>query len=282
MTEPAPLSRRLDAAAEVLSARLGPAPEVAVILGSGLGGLAEAVEGAATADYAEVPGMPVSTAPSHAGRFVAGRLFGRRAVLMQGRVHLYEGRSAAEVAFPVQLMARLGAKVLVVTNAAGALNPDLAPGRPMLIADHLNFTGVNPLTGPNDDALGPRFPDMSRAWCPDLRALTREAAKGLEDALGGMLAEGIYAGIAGPSLETSAERRWLRSTGADAVGMSTVIEAIAANHAGQRVLGLSAITNAADGGPDQQPDSIEAVLAVAATAGARITRLLEAVLPRMP
>lgn len=273
-----PLSARLDAARDALAPRLGTVPEIAVILGSGLGGLADAVEGAVAVPYGEVPGMPVSTAPSHAGRFVAGRLFGRPAVLMQGRVHLYEGRTAAEVAFPVQLMARLGARRLVVTNAAGALNPALAPGAPMLIADHLNFTGVNPLTGPNDEAVGPRFPDMSRAYAPEFRTLALDAARkaGLE------LPEGVYAGIAGPSLETSAERRWLRSTGADAVGMSTVIEVIAANHAGMEVLGLSAVTNAAAGGPDQQPDTIEAVLEMAAVAGARIGRLLEALLPRLP
>ncbi len=249
------------------------APEIAVVLGSGLGGLADAVEGAVHVPYGEVPGFPTSTAPSHAGRFVAGRLFGRRAILMQGRVHLYEGWSAADVALPVQVMRGLGAGVLVVTNAAGALNPELAPGAPMLIGDHLNFTGMNPLTGENDDGLGPRFPDMSRAYAPDLRAKARAAA----EALGEDLPEGIYAGIAGPSLETSAERRWLRSTGADAVGMSTVLEVVAANHAGMRVLGLSAITNAAAGGPDQQPDTIEEVLENAARAGARIARLLERV-----
>ncbi|MGM0583971.1 MAG: purine-nucleoside phosphorylase [Pseudomonadota bacterium] len=269
---------RLSQAEAAARPRLGAAPEIALILGSGLGELAERVENPVHLPYADLPGFPVSTAPSHAGRFVAGNLFGRRALLMQGRLHLYEGWSARDVALPVQLMARLGAKTLVVTNAAGALDPDLAPGAPMLIGDHLNFTGANPLIGENDEGLGPRFPDMSRAYAPDLRELARAAAARLDEPL----PEGVYAGIPGPSLETSAERRWLRSTGADAVGMSTVLEVIAANHAGMQVLGLSAITNPAHGGPDQQPDTIEAVLENAAKAGARIARLLEVLLPDLP
>jgi purine-nucleoside phosphorylase len=194
---------------------------------------------------------------------------------MQGRVHLYEGRSAAAVALPVYLLKALGALRLVVTNAAGALNPEFAPGDVMLIEDHLNFTGHNPLTGPNDDALGLRFPDMSRAYDPDLRERALAVAKARKIPL----RRGIYAGIAGPSLETSAERRWLRSTGADAVGMSTVLEVIAARHAGLATLGLSAITNSATGGSDQQPDSIEEVLENAGVAGATISRLLDRLLP---
>jgi purine-nucleoside phosphorylase len=274
MTDP----HRLDAAEAAARPRLSETPEIAVILGSGLGQLAEAVEDAAAIPYAEIPGFPVSTAPSHAGRLLSGRLFGRPAILMQGRVHLYEGWSAQDVALPVQLMRRLGAGTLIVTNAAGALNPDLPPGGPMLIEDHLNFTGANPLTGANDDGLGPRFPDMSRAYAPELRARALEAARDLAEPL----PAGIYAGIAGPSLETSAERRWLRATGADAVGMSTVLEVIAANHCGMQVLGLSAITNPADGGPDQQPDTIEEVLENAAAAGAAIARLLERLVPALP
>ncbi|MDF2235201.1 purine-nucleoside phosphorylase [Albimonas sp. CAU 1670] len=273
-----PLAPRRAAALEAVAPRIGPAPEIAMILGSGLGQLAEAVEDPSFLPYAEIPGFPVSTAPSHAGRFVIGRLFGRRAVLMQGRVHLYEGWSAQDVALPVWLMARMGAKTLVVTNAAGALNPALKPGVPMLIEDHLNLTGQNPLIGANDDALGPRFPDMSRAYAPELRELARDVAM----KIGEELPAGIYAGISGPSLETSAERRWLRASGGDAVGMSTVLEVIAANHAGMKVLGLSAITNAADGGPEQQPDTIEEVLENAAHAGARIARLVEALAPDLP
>ena len=177
----------------------------------------------------------------------------------------------------MRLLGRLGARRLVVTNAAGALTPDFAPGDVMLIEDHLNFTGVNPLTGPNDDGVGLRFPDMSRAYDPDLA----EAAMRAAAAAGVALRRGIYAGVAGPSLETSAERRFLRAAGADAVGMSTVLEVIAAVHAGMRVVGLSAITNAATGGPDQQPDTIEAVLAQAGVAGEKIARLLARLVPEL-
>ena len=206
-----------------------------------------------------------------------GRLHGRRVALMQGRLHLYEGWSPADIALAVRLLRRLGAERLVVTNAAGALDPEFQPGEVMLIEDHLNFTGASPLTGPNDDTIGLRFPDMSRAYDPDLRALARRVA---EDAAI-PLRTGIYAGVAGPQLETSAERRFLRAAGADAVGMSTVIEVIAAVHAGMKVIGLSAITNDASGGPDQAPDTIEAVLAHAEAAGVRIAALLARLLPEL-
>jgi purine-nucleoside phosphorylase len=171
------LSETLDRAVSAIGDGLGTErPELAVVLGSGLGALAEAVEGARSVPYAEIPGFPVSTAPSHEGRFVAGRLFGRPAVLMQGRVHLYEGWSAREVALPVWLMRRLGAEVMVATNAAGALNPALTPGAPMAISDHVNLTGANPLIGANDEAVGPRFPDMSRAYDAALREAATAAA----------------------------------------------------------------------------------------------------------
>jgi purine-nucleoside phosphorylase len=267
-------SARLARAVASVAPRMAPV-ELAVILGSGLGGLADAVEDPATVPYAEIDGFPVSTAPGHAGRLVAGRLFGRRALLLQGRLHLYEGRSAAEVALPVYLARGLGARTLVVTNAAGGLAPDFAPGDVMLIEDHLNFTGANPLTGANDPALGPRFPDLSAVWDPELRTLALAAA----ERAGVPLRRGIYAGVAGPSLETSAERRFLRLAGGDAVGMSTVIEAIAAAHAGLRLVGFSAIANAATGGPEQQPDSIDAVLATAAVAGEKIAAILAGLLP---
>ncbi len=262
--------QRVARARASIEKRLGEPVEIALILGSGLGDLAAAVEKAVAIPYADIAGMPVSTAPGHAGELVLGQLFGRRVALMKGRLHLYEGWAARDVALPVYLMRALGAERLIVTNAAGALNPEFRPGEVMLIEDHLNLTGANPLTGPDEPALGPRFPDMSRAYDPDARAEAIAAAA----RAGIPLRRGIYAGIAGPSLETSAERRWLRSTGADAVGMSTVVEVIAAVHAGMRVLGLSAITNAATGGPEQQPDTIEEVLAQAAIAGRDIARLL--------
>ncbi len=260
-----------------IAGRIGDPVEIGMVLGSGLGQLAGRVDRPTMIPYDEIAGFPVSTAPGHEGRLVVGSLRGRRVALMQGRLHLYEGWSARDVVLPIYLLKALGALRLVVTNAAGALNPVLEPGSVMLIDDHLNFTGVNPLTGPNDDGLGLRFPDMSRAYDPDLRARALGAAR--EGRLS--LARGVYAGIAGPSLETSAERRWLRSTGADAVGMSTVLEVIAARHAGLGVLGLSAISNAAAGGPDQEPDTIEAVLDNAARAGEVIAALLDRLLPRL-
>ena len=264
------LGDRVAAARASIGDRLGAPATTALILGSGLGHLAEAVEGAAVVPYAEIAGFPVSTAPGHAGRLVAGQLYGQRVVLMQGRLHLYEGWAAQDIALAVHLLKALGAERLIVTNAAGALSPDFGPGDVMLIEDHLNFTGANPLTGPNDDRLGLRFPDLSRAYDPGMRAAALQAAK---DA-GINLRRGIYAGVAGPSLETSAERRFFRAAGADAVGMSTVIEVIAAAHAGLPVLGLSAITNSATGGPDQAPDTIEEVLAMAAVAGETMATLL--------
>ncbi|MFO1105856.1 MAG: purine-nucleoside phosphorylase [Amaricoccus sp.] len=270
-------AERLGAARRSVAARAGAPVELAIILGSGLGQLTQSVADPTVIPYAEIAGFPVSTAPGHAGRLVIGALHGRRTALMQGRLHLYEGWSARDIALPVYLLKALGARRLIVTNAAGGLDPALRPGTVMLIEDHLNLTGANPLIGPDEPALGLRFPDMSRAYDPALRAAALRAAA---DA-GIALARGIYAGIAGPSLETSAERRWLRATGADAVGMSTVIEVIAAVHAGLPVLGLSAITNAATGGPDQQPDSIESVLAHASVAAVDIASILTSLLPAL-
>lgn len=264
-------AERLATAMGALAGRTGAPVDLGIILGSGLGQLVEAVRAPVTIPYAEIAGLPVSTAPGHAGRLVIGDLYGRRAALMQGRLHLYEGWAARDVALPVYLLKALGARMLVVTNAAGGLNPDFRPGEVMLIEDHLNFTGANPLIGPDEPGLGLRFPDMSRAYDPELRAAAL--------AVSPTLRRGIYAGIAGPSLETSAERRWLRGCGADAVGMSTVLEVIAAAHAGLPVLGLSAITNAATGGPDQQPDTIESVLSHAAVAGTVIASTLAALIP---
>ncbi|WP_424933822.1 purine-nucleoside phosphorylase [Amaricoccus macauensis] len=268
------LKTKIDGAITSMGELSGAPVELGIVLGSGLGGLADKVQGAVRISYLSVPGMASSTAPGHVGQFVIGELSGVRCALMQGRIHLYEGRSAQEVAFPIYLLRAMGAKSLVVTNAAGALNPDFAPGDVMLIEDHLNLTGANPLIGDNDESVGLRFPDMSRAYDPEWRELAISAG-------GPDLRRGIYAGITGPSLETSAERRFLRNSGGDAVGMSTVVEVIAAVHAGLRVLGLSAVTNSATGGVDQQPDTIEEVLANAAIAGEKIATLLEYILPRM-
>jgi purine-nucleoside phosphorylase len=269
---------RLNRAHASIKDRTGPPVEIAIMLGSGLGHLADAVEEATVIPYSEIDGFPVPTAPSHKGQLVIGRLFGRRVAVMQGRLHLYEGWSPRDIGLAVYLLDRLGASTLVVTNAAGGLNPDYRPGDVMLIEDHLNFTGVNPLVGPNDSEIGLRFPDMSRAYDPDLLELAAQAAERTLQPVH----RGIYAGILGPSLETSAERRYLRATGGDAVGMSTVTEVIAAAHAGLRVIGVSAITNAATGGPDQQPDTVEEVLANAAVCGEKIEAILQELLPLLP
>ncbi len=256
---------------------VGESLEVGLILGSGLGQMVDAIGDARRIPYAEIDGLPTSTAPGHAGQLVLGTLAGRKVVAMQGRFHLYEGWSAQDVVCPVYAMQRLGCRHLVVTNAAGALNPDFAPGEVMLIDDHINLLGTNPLTGPNDERLGLRFPDLSRAYWPALRELVAaQAAR-----LGTPLQRGIYVATPGPSLETSAERRFMRLIGGDAVGMSTVLEVIAANHAGLHALGLSAICNVATGSKHQQPDTIEAVLAHAAQAGVHMARLLEACLPKL-
>ncbi|WP_349364998.1 MAG: purine-nucleoside phosphorylase [Roseitalea porphyridii] len=268
---------RLETALASVRARTDRPVDTALILGTGLGGLAEEVEAPVHVPYTEIDGFPHSTAPGHAGRFVFGRLHGTDAVVMQGRFHLYEGWPARDIALAVYVLRRLGAKRLVVTNAAGGLNPGFDAGEVMLIDDHMNFTGHNPLTGENDEAIGPRFPDLLHAYDPGLR----DAALAAADEAGVALRRGIYMGIAGPSLETAAERRYFASTGADAVGMSTVMEVIAAAHCGLPVLGLSGITNKATGGPDQKPDTIEDVLAHAEICGGRIAAVLKQLLPTL-
>ena len=251
--------------------------DIALILGSGLGPVADQLSDVCSIPYGDIEGFPVATTAGHAGRLLLGEWCGQNVAVLQGRMHLYEGWRAADIAVPVRVLRGLGATQLVVTNAAGALNPDFRPGQLMLIEDHLNFTGTDPLIGPNDDAVGLRFPDMSRAYDPALRRL----AKTILDEQGLELRTGIYAGVSGPSLETSAERRFYRMAGADAIGMSTVLEVIAAVHAGMRVLGFSAITNMATGDADQQPDTIEEVHRVAGIAGETLRRALETLLPEM-
>ena len=222
-------------------------PELAIILGSGLGGLADEVEKPVVIPYGDIPGFSVSTAPNHRGRLVVGLLGGRRVICMQGRLHYYEGHSIRQIIFPVRVFARLGVGRLIVTNAAGGVNTGFAPGDLMLIRDMINYSGLNPLMGPNLDAFGPRFPDMSRAFDAELMALARRQAQ----ALGLSLREGVYMWFSGPSFETPAEIRMARTLGADAVGMSTVPEVIVARHSGMRVLGISCITNMAAGILDQ-------------------------------
>ncbi|AKF05739.1 purine-nucleoside phosphorylase [Sandaracinus amylolyticus] len=264
---------RLEEAVAAVRARTDACPRVALVLGSGLGSFADTLEGATRIPYEDIPGMPVSGVAGHAGRLVIGRAEGVPCVAMQGRVHLYEGHDPGDVVFGLRLMMRLGAKVLVVTNAAGGANPALEPGDLMLIEDHLNMTGRTPLLGPNDEALGPRFPDMSEAYDPGLRRLARKVA----GELGIPLRGGVYAGLLGPSYETPAEIRMLQRLGADAVGMSTVLETIAARHAGARVLGISCITNKGAGLSAQLLDHAE-VQEVADRVRDRFVALLRGVL----
>lgn len=251
-------------------------PDAAVILGTGLGGLAQEMAVEAELGYERVPGFPVPTVESHAGRLLFGRLGGKRVVAMQGRFHRYEGYSLQEIGFPVRVLRALGARTLVVSNACGGMHPLWEPGDLVLIADHINLLGDNPLIGANDDALGPRFPDMSAAYDPALRALARAVARDLRLTL----REGVYVAVTGPNLETAAEYRFLRTIGADVVGMSTVPEVVVAVHAGMRVLGLSIITDACL--PDAlEPADVAAIIATAKDAEPNLTRLVAGVLERM-
>lgn len=271
-------SARVERAYASVKARAGSPCDVALILGSGLGQLADAVKNPVVIPYGEIDGFPVSTAPLHKGQLVIGDLFGRRTVVMQGRLHLYEGWNPRDIAMVIYFLKRLGPKTLVITNAAGGLNAEFGAGDLMLIEDHINFTGKSPLAGPNDDAIGVRFPDMSRAYDRDLARLALAAA----DRAGIPIRQGIYAGWHGPELETSAERRFLRSAGADAVGMSTVAEVISASHVGLPVVAISAVTNAATGGPEQEPDTLEKIVAVAVESGKKIEKILAELFPALP
>ena len=250
-------------------ARTGLRPSAGIVLGSGLGGLVDEVTEPVSIPFSELPGWPSATAPGHAGRLILGRLDGIPVALLQGRFHLYEGNDPGLVVQPVLLMGRLGAPVIVLSNAAGGLNPAFGPGTLMAIEDHLNLTGRTPLLGPNADELGPRFPDLTNAWSPRLPALLQAAAR----AEGVELASGVYVGLLGPAYETPAEVRMLRSLGGDAVGMSTVLEAIAARWAGLELCGVSLITNAG-AGYSGLPLSHEEVLAAGAAAGPRFVRII--------
>ena len=251
-------------------------PRVGVVLGSGLGAFAERLEVCGRLPYAEVPDMPQSQVVGHAGELVAGTLAGVECAVLRGRVHLYEGHDAQAVTFGVRLLLAWGVQALLLTNAAGGIHPQLQPGTLMLLADHLNLTGTNPLRGRNDDQLGPRFPDMTQAYCPRLRATAQRVAQA--EAIG--LQEGVYAGLMGPCYETPAEIRMLRSMGADAVGMSTVLETIVARHAGVPVLGLSVVTNCA-AGLSAGPLSHTEVTQTAHQVEAKLLVLLSQLVPAM-
>jgi len=267
--------KRIEAAAQTIREACGNA-EVGVILGSGLGDYVQALESATVLPYADIPGFPVSTVIGHAGEWHAGTLHGKRVAMMRGRFHYYEGYSLQDVTLPVRVMQALGAGTLIITNAAGGVNTGFAPGDLMAIADCINMTGVSPLFGPNLDAFGPRFPDMTRAFDPELRALARGCAA---DA-GVTLHEGVYAQMSGPSYETPAEIRMLRTLGADAVGMSTVPEVVVARHGGLRVLGISCITNMAAGILDQ-PLNHDEVMETGERAKGAFRALLDAVITRI-
>ncbi len=264
-----PWKARVDEAAAFVRSRTRIQPRLAVILGSGLGALADAVERDATVPYREIPHFPVSTAAGHAGNLVLGHLEGKPVVVMQGRVHFYEGYALSQVIFPVRVMRELGAATLLASNAAGGLNRQWNAGDLMVVADHINFMGTNPLIGPNEEAFGPRFPDMARPYDPELVRLAERAA--VEEGIS--LRKGVYVAVSGPSYETAAELRMLARWGADAVGMSTVPEVIAARQMGMRVLGFSAIADMATG---EVVESVthEAVLAVARELEPRFVRLV--------
>jgi purine-nucleoside phosphorylase len=260
---------RLDALEAAVRSRSDAVPEIGIVLGSGLGGLADELEDAVAIPFAELPGWPAATAPGHAGRLLLGRLAGRPVVMLQGRFHLYEGNAPGLVVQPVLLFKRLGASLLVLTNAAGGLDPTFGPGTLMVIRDHLNLTGRNPLIGPNADGMGARFPDMTDAWSARLRGRLHAAgaAEGIE------LAEGVYVGLLGPNYETPAEVRLLAASGGHAVGMSTVMECIAARWAGLEVCGVSLVTNAG-AGYTGEPLSHDEVLAAGNAAGPRLARVI--------
>jgi len=264
----------VDAAVRAVRARCALTPEVAVILGTGLGGLAEQLEAEARIPYAEIPGWKRSTAPGHAGELVVGSLSGKPVAVMRGRLHYYEGYDMADVAYPVRVLAAWGIDTLIVTNACGGLNPAYSAGDIMVISDHINLMAANPLRGVNDDALGPRFPDMVGVYTEELRALAHEVDGGLR--------EGIYVAVAGPNFETPAELRMLRGLGADAVGMSTVPEILVARHMGMRILALSTVTDMATGIPGQiQHVTHEEVLEVAGRTGKRLASLVKGVVARL-
>ncbi|MBI2776571.1 MAG: purine-nucleoside phosphorylase [Chloroflexi bacterium] len=260
---------RLDALEAAVRARTPLVPEVGIVLGSGLGGLADDLEDAVAIPFAELPGWPAATAPGHVGRLLLGRLGGRAVAMLQGRFHLYEGNDPGLVVQPVLLFRRLGARVAFLTNAAGGLDPSFGPGTLMAVTDHINLTGRNPLIGGNAASIGERFTDLTNAWSPRLRERLRAAAA----AEGVRLAEGVYVGLTGPNYETPAEVRMLAALGGHAVGMSTVLEAIAARWAGLEVVGVSLVTNAG-AGYSGEPLTHEEVLAAGAEAGPRLARVI--------
>lgn len=273
MTE---LKKKVNEAAAFIRKQTKTKPAVGIILGTGLGGLASSIRQAKTIDYREIPHFPHSVLEGHAGALVLGTLAGRNVLALSGRHHVYEGHSLADVTFPVRVAKALGVKTLVISNASGGLNPQFRPGDIMLITDHINFMGDNPLIGPNDDSLGPRFPDMSEPYTRKLADLAEQTAlsKGIK------LRRGVYLACTGPCLETAAEYRMMRSFGADTVGMSTVPEVIVAVHSGLKVLAFSVITDM--GLPDAlKPANIEEIIRTANAAEPVLTELVRSCIPKI-
>ena len=270
------LRKKIGEALSYVRSKSSIVPEIGIILGTGLGKLAEKIENKVVISYKQIPHFAVSTAPGHAGNLLLGKIGEKKVVAMQGRFHLYEGYSPEEVTFPIRVMKALGVKVLIESNAAGGMNRNFKPGDIMIITDHINFTGINPLIGPNDDSLGPRFPDMSEPYDWDLIELTEEVA--LEEGI--RCHRGVYIGVTGPNFETRAEYRFFHLIGADAVGMSTVPEVIVAKHSGLKVLGLSCITDMCI--PDKlEPVDFRKVIDVANKAEPKVTRLVEKVIRKI-
>src|SRR5712691_12476033 len=271
------LYERAEKAARMIRTRANPDVSVAIVLGSGLGGFDEALTESIAISYRDIPGFARATVEGHAGQLVIGKAGEVTVAAMQGRFHFYEGYDLEEVTFPIRVLKLLGVRTLVLTNAAGALNVEFVPGSLMVISDHLNLLGANPLTGPNDDRFGPRFPDLTSVYAPELQNIVIEEAR----AMGLEMRRGIYAALSGPSYETPAEIHMVRTLGADAVGMSTVPEAIVARHMGMQVIGISCITNLA-AGVSNRPIDHGQVMAVGERVRGQFTELLKRVVKKLP
>ena len=271
------LRKEIEEAVSVLRQKTSMEPRIGIILGTGLGGLAKEIRQELDVEYEDIPHFPISTVESHHGKLIFGSLAGRQVVAMQGRFHLYEGYTLQQVTFPVRVMKFLGVDTLLISNAAGGMNPQFSRGSLMIITDHINLLGDNPLIGPNDDTLGPRFPDMSEPYDRKLIKLAGDVALDLKI----RVEHGVFVAVPGPNLETRAEYRFLRLIGADAVGMSTVPENIVANHMGMKVLGISIITDECF--PDAlQPANVEEIIAVAMGAEPKLTAVMRGVVERLP
>ncbi|MCK5574006.1 MAG: purine-nucleoside phosphorylase [Bacteroidetes bacterium] len=271
------LRKSIEEAIAVLRTRTTVEPHIGIILGTGLGGLAKEIQQELAVEYEDIPHFPISTVESHHGRLIFGSLAGKPVVAMQGRFHYYEGYTLQQVTFPVRVMKLLGVDTLLISNAAGGMNPQFSRGSLMIITDHINLLGDNPLVGPNDDTLGPRFPDMSEPYSRELITLADDVALELKI----RVERGVFVAVPGPNLETRAEYRFLRLIGADAVGMSTVPENIVANHMGMNVLGISIITDECF--PDAlQPANVDEIIAVAMAAEPKLTTIMRGVVERLP